>query len=70
MKQEEFINLSKKEVKQLNAGYNNVDDHAESWRGGYYFLLEEIEKSFRNDNHETFLNKIENIVDQNLDIFE
>ena len=70
MKQEEFIHLSKKEVKQLNAGYNNLDDHAESWRGGYYFLLEEIEKSFRNDDHETFLNKIENIVDQNLDIFE
>ena len=70
MKKEEFIALSKKEVKQLNAGYNNVDDHAESWRGGYYFLLEEIEISFRNDDHETFLNKIENIVDQNLDIFE
>lgn len=70
MQQKEFIDLSKKEVKELNAGYDNIENHSESWRGGYIYLLEQIEKCFRNDFHEDFLTKIEEIIDQDLDVFE
>ena len=35
MQQKEFIDLSKKEVKELNAGYDNIENHSKSWRGGY-----------------------------------
>jgi len=70
MQQNEFIDLSKEEIKKLNAGYCNQEQHSESWRGGYMYLLKKIEKSFRNDFHEDFLTKIEEIIDQDLDVFE
>lgn len=41
MKQKEFLELAKKEVKELNRG----DESAEqAWRDGYLYALGEIEK--------------------------
>ena len=70
MQQKEFIDLSKKEVKELNAGYDNIENHSKSWRGGYIYLIKKKKKCFRNDFHEDFLTKIEEIIDQDLDVFE
>lgn len=70
MTQEEFINLSRKEVKQLNAGYGNIENHSESWRGGYEFARKHILKSFQEKYHEDFLTEVEEFATQNLDVFE
>lgn len=70
MEQNEFVVLSKKRVKELNAGYGKIKQHSETWRDGYIYLLLEIKKSFENDFHEEFLTKIETIIDQNLEVFD
>lgn len=70
MNQKEFIELSKKEVRELNAGYNSVDDHAESWRGGYEFAREKILKLLQEKYAEDFLTEVEEFATQELDVFD
>jgi len=69
MNQKEFIELSKKKVRELNAGYNSVDNHAESWRGGYEFAREEILKLLQEKYAEEFLTEVEKFATQELDVF-
>lgn len=69
MKQQDFINLSIEEVAQLN-GKQKDEDVTMAWRAGYVYLKEKLEKSFRNDFHEDFLTNTEEIIDQDLDVFE
>jgi len=69
MNQKEFIELSKKKVRELNAGYNSVDNHAESWRGGYEFAREKILKLLQEKYDEEFLTEVEKFATQELDVF-
>lgn len=70
MTQREFIDLSRKEVKSLNGGYGNLDNHSESWRGGYEFARQQIFKSLQEKNYDEFLSEVENFATQDLDVFE
>ena len=70
MSKEEFIELSKKEVRQLNAGYNNLNQHSESWRAGYEFAREYVLKLYEEKYHDEFLEEIEKFSTQELEVFE
>lgn len=69
MNQNEFEKLAISEVKSLN-GHQDQENVLDAWKAGYIYLKEEIEKSFRNDFHEEFLTKVEEIIDQQIDVFE
>ena len=69
MTQEQFQELSVSEVKQLNAMENN-DDVTDAWRAGYIYAQEIIKKSFEEDTHNIFLDKVEEFISDDLDPFE
>lgn len=68
MTQKEFEELSENEVRYLN-GYDSLDYVKEAWRAGYIYAQSIIRKSFQEDNHEEFLSKVENFVEDNLEEF-
>lgn len=70
MTQTQFIELSKSEIKKLNAGYGNIANHAESWRAGYEFAREHILKLFLEKNNDEFLTEVEEFATQELDYFD
>lgn len=50
MKQKEFVELSKKKVKELNLGNSEAE---EAWRDGYLYVISKIEEIFsKKDNDE------------------
>lgn len=69
MNQNEFQKLAIEEVKSLNANHDQ-ENVLDAWKAGYIYLKEQIENSFRNDFHEEFLTKVEEIIDQQIDVFE
>lgn len=68
MTQKEFEELSENEVRYLN-GYDSLDYVTEAWRAGYIYAQSIIRKSIQEDNHEEFLSKVENFVEDNLEEF-
>ena len=69
MTQKEFQELSENEVKQLN-GYDSLDYVNEAWRGGYIYAQSKIKKSFQEDFHDEFLNKVEEFINDDLEELE
>jgi len=69
MYQKEFVEKSIEEVKRLNGLHEN-EDVVQAWRAGYIFFKEKLEESFRNDYNEDFMEKVENMIDPELDWFE
>lgn len=68
MRQQEFIDLSKERIKKLNGSTNKLA--AQCWRDGYIHAMNEIKKSFENDFNEEFMEKTEEFINQNIEVFE
>lgn len=67
MIQKEFEELSKKEVKDLNAG----DESAEqAWRAGYIYAQQQVKKLRESTFMDEYMDKLDDLCDQNLDYFE
>ena len=68
MKQKEFEELSKKEVKELNGGDESAQ---EAWRAGYIYVQQQIKKIEESSAcMEDYIDKLEELSNQNLDYFE
>lgn len=68
MTQEEFIRLSKKEVKWLN-GRQEDQDVTTAWRSGYLYFRDLVKDSLHNDPY--FIDRMEHLVEDDfLDEFE
>lgn len=68
MTNKEFILLSEKEVKQLNASEH--EESNEAWRRGYNYLANKIRQSFENDYNDEFMEKMEEIAMSELEEFK
>jgi hypothetical protein len=69
MKQKEFEELSKNEVKKLN-GKQNDEDVTKAWRAGYLYAQELIRSVYQDYYQDEFFDKIENFVEDELEVFK
>lgn len=67
--QKQFIELSKKRVKELNGEEEN-ESVLEAWRDGYIYFQEALRKSFETDHQIDFLEKVELSIYPELDSFD
>lgn len=67
MRQKEFEELSKKEVKELNRGDKSAE---EAWRAGYIYLQQQILGWRESMYHHEYMGNLDEICDQELDYFE
>lgn len=58
MKQKDFLELSKKQVEELNHGNKLAE---EAWRDGYLYAMSEIEKILETENNDYALFILEDI---------
>lgn len=67
MNQNEFEELSKKEVKDLNGGDESSE---QAWRAGYIYAQKQIKKLRESTFMDEYMDKLDDFCDQNLDYFE
>jgi adenosylcobinamide amidohydrolase len=68
MTQKEFIELSEKEVLELNGSKN--ESVREAWRDGFIYAQKIVRKSLHEDFNDEFMTKMEELSEVELGVFK